>query len=231
MGKVVAIDGPSGAGKSTLAKSLAAALGFEYLDTGALYRAAALALRAMGVTPEDDDGKIARALEGVNIDFREGRAYLDGRDVSEEIRTKEAGHYSSVFSARQPVRDFLLPLQRGFSSENGKNRDLVVEGRDMTTVVFPGAWKKFYLDASLRERARRRHDQMAAMGRRISMEDATEDVALRDKRDSSREIAPLKKSEDAFYLDTTDLSASQVLRKMVDIINGCGTEKNQKEIK
>ncbi len=229
LGKVVAIDGPSGAGKSTLAKSLAAALGFEYLDTGALYRAAALALRARGVTPEDDDGRIASALNGVSIDFREGRVYLDGRDVSEEIRTKEAGHYSSVFSARKPVRDFLLPLQREFSSANGKNRNLVVEGRDMTTVVFPGAWKKFYLDASLRERARRRYEQMAAMGKHISMEDAMEDVALRDSRDSSREIAPLKKGEDAFYLDTTDLSASQVLRKMVEVIKGCGPEKKNEK--
>ncbi len=221
MGKVVAIDGPSGAGKSTLARSLAAALGFEYLDTGALYRATALALRFKGVAPEDDDKKIKDALEGVRIDFRDGKVYLDDRDVSEEIRTKEAGHYSSVFSARRPVRDFLLPLQRGFSSSSSGGKDLVVEGRDMTTVVFPGAWKKFYLDASLLERARRRYEQMAAARRHISMEDAMEDVALRDKRDSSREIAPLKISEEAFYIDTTNLSESQVLEKMIEVINGC----------
>ena len=222
MGKVVAIDGPSGAGKSTLARSLASALGFEYLDTGALYRATALALRFKGVAPEDDDEKIKDALEGARIDFRDGKVYLDDRDVSEEIRTKEAGHYSSVFSARRPVRDFLLPLQRGFSSSSSGGKDLVVEGRDMTTVVFPGAWKKFYLDASLRERARRRYQQMRAMGGHISEEGAMEDVALRDERDSSREIAPLKISEEAFYIDTTDLSESQVLEKMIEVINGCG---------
>lgn len=216
MGKVVAIDGPSGAGKSTLAKSLAEVLGFEYLDTGALYRAIALSLKFKGIAPEDDDKKIARALEGVSIEFRDGRVYLNGNDVSEDIRTKEAGHYSSVFSARKPVRDFLLPLQRGFSRGD---KDLVVEGRDMTTVVFPDAWKKFYLDASTRERARRRYEQMAILRKNISMEDAIEDVELRDKRDSSREIAPLKRSDDAFYLDTTDMTASQVLDKMIEVIN------------
>ncbi|MDA8089732.1 MAG: (d)CMP kinase [Nitrospiraceae bacterium] len=220
MGKVVAIDGPSGAGKSTLAKALAGALGFEYLDTGALYRAAALCLKLKGATPEDDDEKIAAVLKEARIDFMGGKVYLNGTDVSEEIRTKEAGHYSSVFSARKPVRDFLLPLQRSFSSSS--SRDLVVEGRDMTTVVFPGAWKKFYLDASLKERARRRFEQMAAAGRHISMEDAMEDVALRDNRDSSREIAPLKRSEDAFYLDTTDVPASKVLEEMLKVINVCG---------
>ncbi|MDA8171085.1 MAG: (d)CMP kinase [Nitrospiraceae bacterium] len=224
MGKVVAIDGPSGAGKSTVARALARALGFHYLDTGALYRAAALALLKKGLTPEAGDEEIKTALEGhdahdgVSIEFRDERVLLNGEDVSDEIRTKEAGHYSSVFSARKPVREFLLPLQRKL----GRNRNLVAEGRDMTTVVFPRAWKKFYLDASTEERARRRYDQLRAASMKISRQDAMEDVAKRDHRDSSRQLAPLKRSPEAVYLDTTDLSLEEVIKKLLAAIKGPG---------
>ncbi len=215
----MAIDGPSGAGKSTVAKALAQALGFDYLDTGALYRTAALALLKKGITPEAGDGKIKAALEGdggVSIEFKKGRVFLDGADVSDEIRTKEAGHYSSVFSARKPVRDFLLPLQRKL----GEEKNLVAEGRDMATVVFPRAWKKFYLDASLEERARRRYDQLTAAGRNISRKDAVEDVAVRDRRDSSRELAPLRRSPGALYLDTTGIPLEEVIRRLLESVKG-----------
>lgn len=222
MGRVIAIDGPSGAGKSTTAKALAQALGFCYLDTGALYRAVALALLKKGILPESGDGEIKAALEGngaqggVSIEFKDGRVMLNGEDVSDKIRTKEAGHYSSVFSARRPVRNFLLPLQR----KMGKDKDLVAEGRDMTTVVFPRAWKKFYLDASPEERARRRFDQLRAAGMRISMKDAMEDVVMRDSRDSSRKLAPLKRSGSAIYMDTTALPQEEVIKRMIEVIKG-----------
>ncbi|MDA8388607.1 MAG: (d)CMP kinase [Nitrospiraceae bacterium] len=222
MGRVVAIDGPSGAGKSSVGRALAQALGFHYLDTGALYRATALALLKRGVSADASDEQIKAALEGpaardrARIEFRDGRVFLDGADVSDEIRTKEAGHYSSVFSARGPVRQFLLPLQRKLA----RRTDLVAEGRDMATVVFPRAWKKFYLDASLEERARRRYEQSKAAGMKVSRHDAVEDVSLRDSRDSKRKLAPLKRSRQAIYLDTTDLSLEEVIKRMLSAIKG-----------
>ena len=224
LGKVVAIDGPSGAGKSSVGRALARALGFQYLDTGALYRATALALLGRGISPDAGDEEIKAAFEaGVRIEFRDGRVFLDGKDVSDEIRTKEAGHYSSVFSARGPVREFLLPLQR----KMGRETDLVAEGRDMTTVVFPRAWKKFYLDASPEERARRRYEQSKAAGMKVTRKDATEDVSLRDSRDSSRKLAPLKRSKGAVYLDTTDLSMDEVIERMLSAMEGLPPKDSQ----
>ena len=214
MGKVIAIDGPSGAGKSTIAKLLAEMLGFRYLDTGALYRATALGLRRTGVTPEDSDDKISETLKRIYVEFREGRVYLNGEDVSEEIRTPEAGHYSSVFSARKPVRDYLLPVQR----DAARNDNLVAEGRDMTTVIFPDAWKKLYIDASMEERAKRRHLQLKQNGVPVSMERAVEDVAERDKRDSERDIAPLRVAEDAVYVDSSNTPLEDVMIKVLEVV-------------
>ena len=238
MGKVIAIDGPSGAGKSTIAKELAKQLGFSYLDTGALYRAVALALREKGIKPEDSDEKIASVLKGIDIAFKDGKVFLkensqlstlspqanpseagnsqlpDGRDVSEEIRTTEIGHYSSVFSARKVVRDFLLDIQRNAALTN----DIVAEGRDMTTVVFPDAWKKFYLDASLDERAKRRYLQLKDKGTNITEHEAEKDVAERDTRDSSRDIAPLRKADDAVHIDSSVMTADKVVANILKII-------------
>jgi len=212
MNRVIAIDGPSGAGKSTIAKKLAEKLGFEYLDTGALYRAVALALVRAGIKPEEDDVKIKEFLDkGIKIEFNSGGLRLNGEDVSIEIRTKEMGHYSSVFSARKPVREFLLPLQR----KMGEGKDLVAEGRDMTTVVFPKAWKKFFLDASVEERAKRRYEQLKDGPGPITMEEAFEDVMERDRRDSSRALAPLSKIPDALYIDSSGLRAEDVLAKIL----------------
>lgn len=228
MGKVIAIDGPSGAGKSTVAKELAKKLGFRYLDTGALYRAVAIALREKGIGPDDSDDKIVEALRGITLAFKDERVYLkentghrtqntesfDGRDVSEEIRSPEIGHYSSVFSARKVVRDFLLNIQR----DAALNSDLVAEGRDMTTVVFPDAWKKFYLDASLNERAKRRYLQMRENGTEITESVAEKDVVERDARDSSRDIAPLRKADDAVLIDSSVMTVSEVLENILKII-------------
>ncbi|HXX56522.1 MAG TPA: (d)CMP kinase [Thermodesulfovibrionales bacterium] len=207
MGKVIAIDGPSGAGKSTIARTLARLLGFGYLDTGALYRAAALFLLERGVKPEDDDEALIRELDASRIRFKGGRVFLHERDVSDEIRTPEVGHYSSVFSARKAVRDFLLEVQRNAAVD----QDVVVEGRDTTTVVFPAAWRKFYLDASIGERTRRRFKQMKETGLVITEEEAEKDVVLRDTRDQGRSIAPLRKAEDAIIINTTDKGIEQVL--------------------
>lgn len=214
MGKVIAIDGPSGAGKSTIARMLAERLGFIYLDTGALYRAVALLFLRKGITPDDDDKALARALEPAEIRFGQGKVILNGRDVSSEIRTPEVGHYSSVFSARKVVRDFLLDVQRRASSGN----NLVVEGRDTTTVVFPDAYRKFYMDASMEERTRRRHRQLEEMGIHVTEAAAEKDVRERDERDQGRDIAPLIKAKDAIIIETTGKSIEQILEKLMEVV-------------
>lgn len=225
MCKVIAIDGPSGAGKSTVSKLIAEKLGFQFLDTGALYRAAALHLKRKGLDENSTDEEIANTLKGVEIAFIDGKVFLKdasrithdasrdfGEDVSEEIRTTEAGHYASVFSAKKAVRDFLLQTQR----DAAINNNIVAEGRDMTTVVFPYAWKKFFLDASEERRAKRRYLQLKEKGMEITMDEALKDVQERDKRDSSRDIAPLKRTDDVIYIDTTDLSFDEVIKIILE---------------
>jgi cytidylate kinase len=214
MGKVIAIDGPTGAGKSTIAKLIAETLGFNYLDTGSLYRAIAIALRNCGVNPEDSDERLMHVLHRTIISYTDGKVFLHGRDISEDIRTKEIDHYSSVFSARKIVRDFLFDIQRNAASTH----NIVVEGRDTTTVIFPNAWKKIYLDASLEERANRRYIQYRKKGMRISIEESVKDVMERDKRDSNRDIAPLKKASGAFSIDSSNLSIEQVQEKILEYI-------------
>ncbi|MEW6675481.1 MAG: (d)CMP kinase [Nitrospirota bacterium] len=228
MKKVIAIDGPSGAGKTTIAKLIAKELGFDYLDTGALYRAVALALREKGIEPDESEDKILEALKGITLTFKNERVFLKensslvtrhsslsyGRDVSEDIRSVEIDHYSSVFSAKKIVRDFLLAAQRN----TALNNDLVVEGRDTTTVVFPDAWKKIYLDASVEERAKRRCLQFREKGIDISMDDSKRDMMERDIRDTNRDIAPLKRATDALLIDSSNLSVGQVMGKILEFI-------------
>jgi len=214
MRRIIAIDGPSGAGKSTIAKLIAKELGFDYLDTGALYRAVAIALIKSGIEPEDSDEKIRGTFMRNTISFTNGRVFLDGKDVSDEIRSTEIDHYSSVFSTRKVVREFLFDIQRDYASQN----DIVVEGRDATTVVFPEAWKKIYLDATVEERARRRYLQYKEKGLDISIEEAMSEVIERDKRDSNRDIAPLKKADSAFMIDSTNLSIERVKEKILNFI-------------
>lgn len=227
MKKVIAIDGPSGAGKSTISKLLAERLGFRFLDTGALYRAAGLYLIETGLNEDSLDEEILSALSKIKIAFVDDDVcILDSsskkgfcgfsfcRDVSESIRTPKAGHYASVFSARKPVREFLLDTQR----EAALSHDIVAEGRDMTTVVFPDAWKKFYLDASEKERADRRYKQLRAKGLNITLQEAIEDVRERDIRDMSRDIAPLKIAKDAIYIDTTSMSPEEIINLISKMI-------------
>ena len=220
MKKVIAIDGPSGAGKSTLAKLLARELGFEYLDTGALYRAVALNLMSLGINETASDEELAKALKKTKVEFRKGNVLLNSRDVSSEIRSPEAGHYASVFSARRPVREHLLNIQR----DAALHSDLVAEGRDMTTVVFPDAYRKFYLDASVEERSGRRTLELISRGFEVNSDRIRLDIMERDARDSNRDIAPLKKTDDAYLIDSTGLSIDDVFRKILDIINSDGNE-------
>jgi len=214
MKKVIAIDGPSGAGKSTIAKLLAEELGFEYLDTGALYRAAALNLVRLGLDEKAPDDAITAALEKTRVEFEKGRVLLNGEDVSEEIRSPLASHYASVFSARGPVRAYLLQTQRSASVK----ADLVAEGRDMTTVVFPEAFIKIYLDASVEERTRRRTADLIAKEFAVDEDRVRAEIIERDARDSGRELAPLRKADDAFYVDSTGLSKEEVFRRIIELV-------------
>jgi cytidylate kinase len=211
MRKVIAIDGPSGAGKSTIAKELARRLGFNYLDTGALYRAVALGFREKGIKSEASDDDLKKALSEMEIKFSDGRVFLNGKDVSEEIRLTEIGNISSIFSARKVVREFLYNIQRSAAAES----DLVAEGRDMATVVFPDAWKKFYIYASPEERAKRRYLQLKEKCVEINKAEAEKDITERDKRDSSRSISPLKRADDAIFIDTSNMSINTVLENMI----------------
>ncbi len=214
MRQIIAIDGPSGSGKTTVAKLIAKELGFNYLDTGALYRAVALALRNNAIEPEASDDKITDVLSKNYISFNNGRVFLNGIDVSEDIRSTEIDHYSSVFSARKLLRDFLLDAQR----DAALNSDLVVEGRDTTTVVFPEARKKIYLDASVEERAKRRYLQYKGKNIDISMDESIRSIINRDLRDASRGIAPLKKASEALAIDSSNLSIELVIKKILDFI-------------
>lgn len=214
MKKVVAIDGPSGAGKSTLARLIAREMGFEYLDTGALYRAVALQLLRLGMVENASDEDIAAALSHTRVEFRDGRILLNGEEVKDEIRTSEASHYASVFSARRPVRKYLLGIQR----DAAMHSDIVAEGRDMTTVVFPDAYSKFYLDADMDERARRRTLEMKSRGMAADLKQVRAEMAERDARDSGRHIAPLKKAADAHVIDSSGIPVEEVLRRMLEVI-------------
>ncbi len=209
--RVITIDGPSGAGKSTIARALAEVLGFSYLDTGALYRAVALYLRERGLTEEATDSEIESILKGLSVSFRDGRVYINDRDVSPFIRTPEVGHYASVFSTRAPVRRFLLGSQRSAAETS----DIVAEGRDMGTVVFPDAWRKFFLTASEEERARRRYKQLRDIGRDITFEEALMDVRERDRRDSERQLAPLRPPRDSIIIDSTGRDVNETLREFL----------------
>ncbi len=214
---VIAIDGPSGAGKSTVAKIVAEKLGYFYLNTGAMYRAVALFLKQKGKTP--DDTITEEDLKGLDIDFDEkGNIYLNGENVSDKILTPEISKLASDFSKIPVVRKILTEQQRKI----GSSRPSVLEGRDIGTVVFPDAKYKFFLDASAEERARRRYKQLKEKNPKmeISFEEILKQQKERDKQDSSRDIAPLKKADDAVYIDTTGMEIEDVVKKILKIVKG-----------
>jgi len=216
-GVTVAIDGPAGAGKSTVAKAVAAAVGYRLVDTGAIYRAVALLAHRRGVAL-DDDGGLAPLVVGLVIDFAlaggVNRVRVHGDDVTDAIRTPEMSRGASVVSARPVVRAGLLDLQRRLAGEGGA----VLEGRDIGTVVCPAAPVKFFLDATLAERARRRQRELAEAGRESEYAAVLADITARDERDSRRDVAPLKPAPDAVILDSTALSVDEVVRRIVDAV-------------
>ncbi|RDU97062.1 (d)CMP kinase [Trinickia dinghuensis] len=208
---VIAIDGPTASGKGTVAALVAAQLGFHLLDSGALYRLAALASVRYGVAP-DDDQALAALVNDLHITFWEGCAELDGVDVSSEIRAEEVGNRASAIAVHQTVRAALVARQRAFRKEPG----LVADGRDMGTVIFPDAVLKVFLTASVEARAARRHKQLIQKGFSANMDDLLRDLRERDERDSNRAAAPLKPAADAKLLDTSALSIDQAVDQVVN---------------
>ena len=211
---IIAIDGPSAAGKSTLAKRLAKDLGYTYLDTGAMYRA--LALKVLRERIEiSNDGNLGELIGRTTIDLVEAggklKVLLDGEDVSEAIRTPEVSQMASKASALRAVRQWMLRLQRAL----GERGNVVAEGRDIGTVVFPNAEVKIYLEASLQERARRRVEELRKAGQEVGLDETLREMGERDKRDSERDLAPLRKATDAIAIDSTMLDAEALAQKVM----------------
>lgn len=209
----VAIDGPAGSGKSTIAKLLAKELSISYVDTGAMYRAIALKAKEENLNTEE---KLEKALDKVEIDFEDSRIYLDGKDVSDRIRTEEMSKLASNISKLPFVREKLVLIQQNIA----KKKPVVMEGRDIGTVVLKDADYKFYLTASIESRAMRRYRQNLENGIKADFNKIKQDIILRDEQDKNREYSPLTKAEDAVFIDNSNLTLEENVKEMLSIIRG-----------
>ncbi len=213
----VAIDGPAGAGKSTLSRAAAKKLGYIYVDTGALYRTVGLKFLNLGYNTElncDIDNILADTKIDIKFIDNEQRVFLDGNDVSDKIRTPEASMMASAVSAKPPVRAFLLEMQRKLAREN----NVLMDGRDIGTVVLPNATVKIFLTASAEVRAKRRYNELIEKGMKVNYQHIYDDMVKRDYNDSHRAIAPLKPAEDSVLADTSDCTFDGSLKLILDII-------------
>jgi CMP/dCMP kinase len=210
---VVTIDGPAGSGKSTTARALARRLGFRLVDTGAMYRALAWAVHEAGIAPEDGP-ELRGLLARTHVGLAGGRLTVNGRDVTDAIRTPQIGALTSTLTALRPVRDKMTPLQRALGLAGG----VVFEGRDTGSVVFPEAEVKVYLEASLDVRAQRRQQELRAQGIELSLEAVRAEVARRDAQDMKRELAPLVRPEGAMVVDSTTMTAQAVIDRLVEAV-------------
>ncbi len=222
-GIIITIDGPSGAGKGTVAQAVAKRLGFLYMDTGAMYRAIALLAHRNLVNLNDEKG-LSELILGVHISFKINpdynlRVFLSEEDVTEKIRTPEISRLSSDIATKKIVRDFLKAMQRRI----GREGKIVAEGRDMGTYVFPNADFKFYIDASLEERAKRRWLQLKESGIEANIEDVKEEIERRDRQDRERQESPLHPASDAVIIDTTNLKVDEVVKKIIETIEEAKT--------
>ncbi|EKV56677.1 (d)CMP kinase [Brachyspira hampsonii] len=212
--EIITLDGPSGAGKSTIAKLLANKLSFKYLDTGAMYRAVTLYMIKHNININDNN-EVISALNNLSINFdNAGRIYLDNEDVTEAIRSMEVVNLVSKVSSISIVRQNMVSLQRKIA-EGG---NYVVDGRDIGSVVFPDSKYKFYMDASLDERAKRRYNEELSKGKNISYEDIRESIRKRDEFDSNREDSPLVVAKNANIIDTTSMTIDEVVEKIANVI-------------
>ena len=214
----IAIDGPAGAGKSTIARRLAKELGYYYVDTGAIYRTVAYFMDLLGISPKDVDG-VERYIDELTIEIEyddEGVQHMimNGMDVSGDIRTQDISQKASLVSAHAVVRDVLLDMQRNVA----KKHNVIMDGRDIGTVVLPKANVKIFLTAAAEVRARRRYDELIAKGQKADLNTILKEIQQRDYQDSHREIAPLKQAKDAVLVDTSDLDIEGVVATIRDIV-------------
>lgn len=212
MGKVIAVDGPAGAGKSTVSKIVAAKLGFTYIDTGAMYRAVGLKLLKSGKPLTEKN--LIEIVDDIEIKLDESaKVFLDGVDVTKEIRTPEVSKLASDVSKYGFVRKKLTELQRKMATAGS----VIMDGRDIGTQVLPNADLKIFLTATLNERARRRFEELKTKGQAVNFDAVENEIAARDKQDSEREIAPLAKADDAILIDSTNLTVDEVVEKILDL--------------
>lgn len=215
---IIAIDGPAGSGKSTIAKLVAKDMGLVYLDTGAMYRIVTLKALNEGILGNDglnELEKIKKLLDNLNIDIKENGFYLDNVDVSEEIRKPIVSENVSDVAAIREVREKMVDLQRKFS----ESKNVILDGRDIGTVVFPNADLKFFLVADAKERAKRRYRELIEKGENVEIEEIYENILKRDKIDSTRKESPLKKAKDAVEVDTTSKSIEEVKNEILRMVN------------
>ena len=214
MSFVVAIDGPAGAGKGTITKQVAEKLNLVNVDTGATFRCVALNMLKENISIDEEE-KIKNLLEKINIEMKSnGEIFLNGENVTKKIRENDVNNFVSPVSTIQIVRNKLLEIQRKIA----EGKDVIIEGRDIGTTVFPNADVKIYLDATPEERAKRRMLQNKEKGIETSYEEVLENIKDRDKRDSTRKVSPLKKAEDAIYIDSSDMTIDEVVNKVITLI-------------
>jgi len=211
---IIAIDGPSGAGKSTVARLLSKELGFEYIDTGAMYRA--LAYKAYKQNIDINETNIAELLETTNITYYDNKVFLDGENVEDLIRNEVISKAASKISSLKIVREKMVEIQRNIA----KNKNVVLEGRDIGTIVFPDAEHKFFITASLEERAKRRYEQLKLNNIKADYTNVINDMIKRDENDSTRKFSPLKPAEDAILIDTTNMDLNEVTKTIAQYIGG-----------
>ncbi len=214
----IAIDGPAGAGKSTIARALAKELGYYYVDTGAIYRTVAYFLDLLGISPKDVDG-VQRYIDELTIGIEYDEAgkqhmIMNGMDVTDEIRTQDISQKASLVSAHAVVRDMLLDMQRDVA----RKHNVIMDGRDIGTVVLPKATVKIFLTASPEVRAKRRTDELLAKGQKADFVQVLKDIQQRDYQDTNRPVAPLKQAKDAYLLDTSELDIEGVIASMKKIV-------------
>ena len=210
----IAIDGPAGSGKGTIAKELSKILNYHYLDSGAIYRVIALAIHNKKLE-FNQEKKIVELLKEIEISFEFDKTFLDGKDVSSEIREESISKLASKIAQNQELRKSLLSFQRSFAKKPG----LVAEGRDMTTVVFPGADLKIYLDASVEERSKRRHKQLISKGNNVNIANLVTEITLRDKQDKERVHSPLVIDDEAHIINNDGLSVEETINKILALLN------------